>query len=81
MGSGSHLAVFCLNNSWEDFPGGPVVKNSLPMQGTRVWPRIQEDPLQRATKLVSHSYWSLSTLEPVLRNKSGHHSEELAPHS
>ena len=37
----------------------------LPMQGTRVWALVQEDPTCRgATKPVSHNYWACA-LEPV----------------
>ena len=40
-----------------DFPGGAVVKNCLPMQGTRVRALVWEDPtLYGATKPVHHNY-------------------------
>ena len=40
-----------------DFPGGAVVQNRLPMQGTRVQGLVREDPTCcRATKPVSHNY-------------------------
>ena len=40
-----------------DFPGGAVVKNCLPMQGTRVRALVREDPTCRgATKPVCHNY-------------------------
>ena len=40
-----------------DFPGGAVVKNRLPMQGTRVRSLVQEDPTCcGATKPVCHNY-------------------------
>ena len=39
------------------FPGGAVVKNRLPMQGTRVRAPVQEDPTCRgATKPMRHNY-------------------------
>ena len=39
------------------FPGGTVVKNRLPMQGTRVQSPVREDPTCcRATKPVHHNY-------------------------
>ena len=41
----------------KDFPGGPVVKNPLPMQGTWVQSLIQEDPTYSgAAKPVHHKY-------------------------
>ena len=40
-----------------DFPGGAVVKNRLPMQGTWVRALVREDPIcHGATKPVSHNY-------------------------
>ena len=40
----------------------------LPMQGTRVWALVREDPTcHGATKPVHHSYWSC-TLEPMSHN-------------
>ena len=46
------------------FPGGPVVKSPLPMQGTWIWSLVWEDPTPyRAAKPVSHNYWA-HTLEP-----------------
>ena len=40
-----------------DFPGGAVVKNCLPMQGTRVRSLVWEDPTCcGATKPMSHNY-------------------------
>ena len=40
-----------------DFPGGAVVKNRLPMQGTRVQLLVWEDPTcHGATKPVRHNY-------------------------
>ena len=40
----------------------------LPMQGTRVWALVREDPTCRgATKPVCHNYWA-STLEPTSHN-------------
>ena len=39
------------------FPGGAVVKNRLPMQGTWVRALVREDPTcSGATKPVSHNY-------------------------
>ena len=66
-----------------DFPGGTVIKNPLPMQGTRVWSLFWEDPTCcRATKPVRHNYWAhlpqllkFTRLEPVLRNKRRHYNE------
>lgn len=40
-------------------PGGPVAKNCLPMQGTRVQSLVWEGPTCcRVTKPESHSFWS-----------------------
>ena len=40
----------------------------LPMQGTRVWALVREDPTCRgATKPVRHNYWAC-TLEPASHN-------------
>ena len=40
----------------------------LPMQGTRVWALVREDPTCRgATKPVGHNYWACS-LEPTSHN-------------
>ena len=42
---------------FRDFPGGAVLKNCLPMQGTRVRSLVWEDPTcRRATKPASHNY-------------------------
>ena len=39
------------------FPGGAVIRNHLPMQGTRVRSLVREDPTCRgATKPVRHNY-------------------------
>ena len=48
-----------------DFPGGAVVKNRLPSQGTRVRALVQEDPTCcGGTKPVHHNYWA-GALEPA----------------
>ena len=40
----------------------------LPMQGTRVWALLREDPTcRRATKPVRHNYWACA-LEPASHN-------------
>ena len=53
-----------------DFPGRPVVKNCLPMQGIRVWALVWEDPTYcSATKPVCRNYWSSRALQSVLCNK------------
>ena len=47
------------------FPGGLVVKNSLPVQGTSVWSLVWKDPTSGGTaKPMCHNYWP-SALEPV----------------
>ena len=44
----------------------------LPMQGTRVWALVQEDPTcRRATKPVCHNYWACA-LEPTCHNYWAH---------
>ena len=56
----------------------------LPIQGTRVWSLVQEDPTcRRATKPMCHKYWACMLqllkpvhLEPMLRNKRSHHNEK-----
>ena len=45
-----------------------LLRISLPMQGTRVWTLVWEDPTCRgATKPVCHNYWACA-LEPVSHN-------------
>ena len=74
---------------FEAFPGGTVVKNRLPMQGTRVRSLVQEDPTSRgATKPMCDNYWAHMPqllkpvrLEPVLRNKRSHSNEKPAHHN
>ena len=45
--------------SEQDFPGGPVVKNPLPVLGTQVPSLVQEDIMcQGTTKPVYHNYWA-----------------------
>ena len=40
------------------------------MQGTPVWPLVQEDPTCReATKPMHHNYWSARATEPVLHDQ------------
>ena len=60
----------------------------LPMQGTRDWSLVQEDPTCcRATKPTCHNYWAhvlqllnLTPPEPMLRNKRKHRKwEACAP--
>ena len=42
---------------FRDFPGGAVVENRLPMQGTRVRALVGEDPTcHGATEPVRHNY-------------------------
>ena len=58
----------------------------LPMQGTRVWSLVQEDPTcHGATKPTCHNYWAhvpqllkSTHLDPVLRNKRSHRNEKPA---
>ena len=68
-----------MSRSLLDFPGGAVVKNRLPMQETRVWALVQEDPTcRRATKPLRHNYWAC-TLEPVSHNYWTHVPRACAP--
>ena len=61
----------------------------LPVQGTRVWSLVQEDPTCRgATKPVRHNYWARvpqllkpARLEPVLRNNRSHRNEKPTHHN
>ena len=51
------LSVDNLKTVIRGFPGGAVVENLLPMQGTRVRALVWEDPTCRgATRPVSHNY-------------------------
>jgi len=53
-----------------EFPGGPVVKNRLPMQGAGVLSLLQEDSTCcGATKPVHCNYWSPHALESTLWNE------------
>ena len=68
--SSGTLNSFLASRVW--FLGTPLVAQwlriRLPMQGTRVWSLVWEDPICRgATKPVCHNYWSC-TLEPVSHN-------------
>ena len=50
----------------------------LPLQETRVWSLIQEDPTcHGATKPISHNYWACA-LEPMLHNKRSYRNEKPA---
>ena len=56
-----------------DFPGGPVVKNPLPIQGTWVWSLVQEDSTyHRASKSMHRTY---GALEPMPCKKRSYHNE------
>ena len=67
------------NKKSSGFPGGSVVKNCLPMQGTRVRALVQEDPTCRgATKPMCHNYWAC-TLEPESHNYRPHVPQLLGP--
>ena len=51
----------------------------LPMQGTRVWSLVREDPTcRRATKPVCHNYWACA-LEPASHNYWAHGQQLLKP--
>ena len=61
----------------------------LPVQGTRVWAPVWEDPTCRgAIKPMRHNYWACTPqllrptrLEPLLRNKRRHRNEKPAHRS
>ena len=46
------------------------------MQGTQTDPWSRNIPHSGATKPKNHNYWSLSVLQPVLRNKGSDHNEK-----
>ena len=51
----------------------------LPMQGTRVWALVQEDPTCfEATKPVHHNYWACA-LEPMSHNYWACEPQLLSP--
>ena len=51
----------------------------LPMQGTRVWALVQEDPTCRgATKPMRHNYWACA-LEPTSHNYWAREPQLLSP--
>ena len=71
----------CFKKTEEGFPGGTVVKNRLPMQGTRVWALDQEDPTCRgATKPVCQNYWACA-LEALSHNYWARVPQLLSPHT
>ena len=60
-------------------PGGTVVKNPPPMQGTQVRSLVREDPTCcRATKPVHHNYLACA-LEPTSHNYWAHAPQLLKP--
>ena len=63
-----------------DFPGGAVVKNCLPMQGTRVRSLVWEDPTCcGATKPMSHNYWAHAPQLLKLTHPRAHALQLLKP--
>ena len=55
------------------------LRSHLPMQGTRVWSLVWEDPTcHRATKPVRHNYWACA-LEPASHNYWAHVPQLLKP--
>ena len=66
---------------WLGFPGGAVVKNPPPMQGTWVRALVWEDPTcHGATKPVRHNYWAWA-LEPMSHNYWARVPQLLSPHA
>ena len=58
-----HLSI--INIYWGTSLVAQWLRICLPMQGTRVWALIREDPTcRRATKPVRHNYWGCA-LEPA----------------
>ena len=73
------LLVFREEKCCEDFPGGPVVKNSLHLSMQRTWVQslVWEDATCcGATKPMCCNYCSLCALGPVLRNKRSRCNEK-----
>ena len=71
--------LFSSNVSPGGFPGGAVVKNRVPMQGTQVQALAREDPTGRgAAKPVRHNYWACA-LEPMSHNYWAHMPRLLKP--
>ena len=52
--------IYWLKNPlFQNFPGGSVVKNPLPMQDSQFQSLVQEDPTcQGVTKRVHHNHWA-----------------------
>ena len=79
----SNCTAWCLPKGTENFyphknlhTGTSLVAQwlriHLPMQGTRVWSLVQEDPTCRgATEPVCHNYWACA-LEPASHNYWAH---------
>ena len=65
------MLYFIIKNSLTGLGTSLVVqwlRIHLPMQGTRVWALVQEDPTCRgATKPMCHNYWACA-LEPTSHN-------------
>ena len=56
------------NKHWRASLVAQWLRIHLPMQGTRVWALVREDPTcHRATKPVRHNYWACA-LEPASHN-------------
>ena len=75
-----HMAAerFRKTQIW-DFPCGPVVKNPLPKQETRVWSLVWEDSTcLRKTKPKCHNYWACA-LEPTGCNYGARMPRARAP--
>ena len=66
----SAARVLETKKEWGDFPGGPVVKNHLPMKGTHVESLVQEDPTcHGATKPDRHNYWACAPRARALQQE------------
>ena len=68
----------------EDFPGGTVDRNPLPIQGTRVHSLVWEDsmfPQTLSPCARTREAWAPGRLEPVPHNKRRHHNEKPAHHN
>ena len=84
----SRPALSCLlfKEHWRDFPGGPVVKNRLPVQGTWVDPwsgkvlhaEEQLSPCTRALEPAGCNCWAHTPRTQALQQWS-HCSERTAP--
>ena len=63
---------------WKDFPGGPVVRILLPMQGTQVRPSVWE--VSTRPRACVSQLPNPHIVQPVLCNERSHCNEKPAHH-